>query len=107
MSYHCCNHHHLDLWSCISLSALLDFLEYFFVEMFFYYYYTLCQRDLIQYFVQACEQKVKVRICFMAVEKDECKHKTIDENEKLSISLCTPSLTTPTSPLMMAFEVSL
>jgi hypothetical protein len=43
----------------------------------------------------------------MAVKKDECKHKTIDENEKLSISLCTPSLTTPTSPLRMAFEVSL
>jgi hypothetical protein len=43
----------------------------------------------------------------MVVRKDECKHRTIDENEKLSISLCTPSLTTPTSPLMTTFEVSL
>jgi hypothetical protein len=43
----------------------------------------------------------------MAVKKDECKHRTTDENEKLSISLCTPSLTTPTSPSMMASEVSL
>jgi hypothetical protein len=43
----------------------------------------------------------------MVVKKNECKHRTIDENEKLSISFCTPSLTTPTSPSMMAFEVSL